>query len=264
MKWTNDENAIWLDPLDAFLSINLIPNPAGKICEIGVFKGAFLMSLLENHPKLRGLAIDPYPDSEEIKYVFFNNLESRSLKNRVEHLDDYKLVNDQEFDLIHIDGEHTESAVSKDLKFTLANLAPKGLVIIDDIWHPLFPGIISATMRVVHQGYLAPFLITRNKIFLCPVSEYVSYFNSAKKCLELNKIPYSAGEPNDSFSREGIHVSQSNSINGFDQLVVENMNRYEQLLLLGLEDPVRNNKFRCILRSFTPPIFVLFYRKLKA
>ena len=36
MKWKKDENVIFLDPLDAFLSMKLIKNPKGNLCEIGV------------------------------------------------------------------------------------------------------------------------------------------------------------------------------------------------------------------------------------
>lgn len=41
-KWKRDENVMFLDPLDAFLSMRLIKNPEGNLCEIGVYKGGFL------------------------------------------------------------------------------------------------------------------------------------------------------------------------------------------------------------------------------
>ena len=265
VKWKKDENVIWLDPLDAFLSMQLIKNPLGFLCEIGVYKGGFLMSLLENLPDLKAIAIDPYPNSEEIRDVFVKNLGERNLNSRVELFADYKTLSQREFDLIHIDGEHSESAVCKDLKFALANLSSSGIVIIDDIWHPLFPGIISATLQAVHEELLAPFLITRNKMFLCKPNEYISQFNRAKEILDQHQIPYSAGVTEGSILLgESAHISQSNSINGYDQLVVENINRYQQLVILGLENPSRHRKFKNSWKLLTPPFMILIYHTLKA
>lgn len=265
MKWIRDQNVIFLDPLDAFLSMRLIKNPQGNLCEIGVYKGGFIMALLENLPNLNAIAIDPYPNSEEIRNVFVKNLGERNLANRVELFDDYEKLAQCEFDLIHIDGEHSEAAVRKDLKFALANLSSNGIVVIDDIRHPLFPGIISATLQVVHQDFLAPFLITRNKMFLCKPSEYISQFHRAKELLDQLKIPYSAGVTEGTILHgESAIISLSNSINGYDQLVVENLTKFQQLILLGLENPVRSNKLKSILKSLTPPIIILVYRNLKA
>ena len=265
MKWIRDSNVIFLDPLDAFLSMRLINNPQGNFCEIGVYKGGFILAMLENLPNLNAIAIDPYPNSEEIRNVFCQNLGERNLANRVELFDDYEKLAQCEFDLIHIDGEHSEAAVRKDLKFALANLSSNGIVVIDDIRHPLFPGIISATLQVVHQGFLAPFLITRNKMFLCKPSEYISQFHRAKELLDQLKIPYSAGVKEGTILHgESAIISLSNSINGYDQLVVENLTKFQQLILLGLENPVRSNKLKSILKSLTPPIITLVYRNLKA
>ena len=265
VEWKRDENVIFLDPLDAFLSMRLIKNSQGTLCEIGVYKGGFIMALLENLPNLNAIAVDPYPNSEEIRNVFVKNLEERNLANRVELFDDYESLAQREFDLIHIDGEHSESAVRKDLKFALANLSQNGIVVIDDIRHPLFPGIISATIQVVHQDFLAPFLITRNKMFLCKPSEYTSKFHQAQELLDQLKIPYSAGVTEGTILHgESAIINLSNSINGYDQLVVENLTKFQQLILLGLENPVRSNKLKSILKSLTPPIITSVYQILKA
>ena len=265
VEWKRDENVIFLDPLDAFLSMRLINNPQGNFCEIGVYKGGFILAMLENLPNLNAIAVDPYPNSEEIRNVFVKNLEERNLANRVELFDDYESLAQREFDLIHIDGEHSESAVRKDLKFALANLSSNGIVVIDDIWHPLFPGIISATLQVVHQDFLAPFLITRNKMFLCKPSEYTSKFHQAQELLDQLKIPYSAGVTEGTILHgESAIINLSNSINGYDQLVVENLTKFQQLILLGLENPVRSNKLKSILKSLTPPIITSVYQILKA
>jgi hypothetical protein len=54
--------------------------------------------------------------------------------------------------------------------------------------------------------------------------------------------------------------SQDNSIKGYRQIVVENKNRYEQLILLGLASPPKRTKN--IMRDFLPPIISSFARSL--
>lgn len=217
------------------------------------------MVLLENLPQLTALAIDPYPNSDEIRDLLIANLEDRKLQDKVTLLGNYGSIDRQEFDLIHIDGEHSENAVFKDLEFATKNLSSKGIVIIDDIWHPLFPGIISATLIFVHQEILAPFLITRNKMYLCKPIEYNYHHNRAKNLVELHNIPYSGGVSEGSYLLgESAPYDQSNSIKGYNQIVVKNLNRFQQSVLLGIEKPVKKNRFRNILKSLIPPIFLRY------
>lgn len=220
------------------------------------------MVLLENLTQLTALAIDPYPNSDEIRDLLIANLNERGLNDRVTLLENYDSVAHQEFDLIHIDGEHSEKAVLNDLKFATNNLSSKGIVIIDDIWHPLFPGIISAALSFVHQEKLAPFLITRNKMYLCNPIEYNYHHNRAKNLVDLHNIPYSGGvsEGTDLLGERATY-DQANSIKGYNQIVVGNLNRFQQSLLLGLEKPVKRNQLRSIVKSLIPPIFMRYIRR---
>ena len=56
-------------------------------------------------------------------------------------------------------------------------LADKGLIVIDDIWHPLFPGVVSATMKFVHESDFVPFLSTRQKMFICRENQYEYHYS---------------------------------------------------------------------------------------
>lgn len=220
------------------------------------------MVLLENLSQITALAIDPYPNSDEIRDLLISNLYERNLSDRVILLKNYDSVTRQEFDLIHIDGEHSEKAVLNDLEFATNNLSPKGIVVIDDIWHPLFPGIISAALSFVYQEKLAPFLITRNKMYLCNPSEYNYHHNRAKNLVDLHKIPYSGGVSEGSnLLGETATYDQANAIKGFNQIVVENLNRFQQSLLLGIEEPVKRNVFRNTVKSLIPPIFMRYLRR---
>uniref|UniRef100_UPI0038F6D5A8 class I SAM-dependent methyltransferase n=1 Tax=Streptomyces niveiscabiei TaxID=164115 RepID=UPI0038F6D5A8 len=51
---------------------------------------------------------------------------------------------------IHIDGEHSRVALSKDLALATACLAEGGLIVLDDMLHPGYP-----TLMVAVQDYLA-------------------------------------------------------------------------------------------------------------
>jgi hypothetical protein len=51
---------------------------------------------------------------------------------------------------MHIDGEHSRAALSKDLELATAALAPEGVIVLDDMLHPGYPTLMVA----VHE-YLA-------------------------------------------------------------------------------------------------------------
>jgi predicted O-methyltransferase YrrM len=52
--------------------------------------------------------------------------------------------------LVHIDGEHSRAALTKDLELATAVLAPGGVIVLDDMLHPGYPTLMVA----VHE-YLA-------------------------------------------------------------------------------------------------------------
>src|SRR5690606_18367791 len=51
--------------------------------------------------------------------------------------------------LIHVDGEHSRHALSRDLELATAVLAPDGIIVLDDMLHPGYP-----TLMVAVQEYL--------------------------------------------------------------------------------------------------------------
>ena len=50
---------------------------------------------------------------------------------------------------MHIDGEHSRAALSKDLELATAVLDPAGVIVLDDMLHPGYP-----TLMVAVQDYL--------------------------------------------------------------------------------------------------------------
>ena len=45
---------------------------------------------------------------------------------------------------IHIDGEHSRAALTKDLELATAVLAPAGVIVLDDMLHPGYPTLMVA------------------------------------------------------------------------------------------------------------------------
>jgi Methyltransferase domain len=45
---------------------------------------------------------------------------------------------------LHVDGEHSRAALSKDLELATAVLAPGGVIVLDDMLHPGYPTLMVA------------------------------------------------------------------------------------------------------------------------
>ena len=90
-------------------------------------KGAFFQTVLMNNPSSRLVGIDPYPFPEgaEFRERMLLELEKLGLLSK------FKLSRDWEeipaatkFDVIHIDGEHTEAAAAYDIAGSQVLLQP--------------------------------------------------------------------------------------------------------------------------------------------
>lgn len=261
MYYVDNLDTIWVDPFDIFLSTKLLSQAESNICEIGVYKGGYLISVLMNLPKSKALAIDPFPGLEEIKNLFIKNININNLTDRVKLYDKYSEIYDYKFDLIHIDGEHSEAAVLKDLEFAIANLSTQGFIVIDDIWHPKFPGIISACLKSIHKDLLSPFLISKNKMYLCLPSQYGFYNFLSKQLLLKNNIRFSESlMKGDSIRGEAATFSQSNAINGYELLLIDRISKAEQLKVLGLSQNNQLERLKMCINFLVPP-FVIFLAK---
>jgi hypothetical protein len=75
--------------------------------------------------------------------------------------------NDVTYDVIHCDGEHSQSQVYSDLKNSLPLLKNTGLIIIDDIFYHSYPGVTAVAFDFIREYKLSPFLFTqKNCIFV--------------------------------------------------------------------------------------------------
>jgi predicted O-methyltransferase YrrM len=154
---------------------NLIIETNAQLCvEIGVLKGASLMYFAEALEITKGkvIGIDPYsmetlyneiPDKEIQKYTYEvlfneqivldnlynglskviseNNLENTISLVRSKSEDYYTNIEKESIDILHIDGNHDEEFVTKDIQFYLPLVKKGGYIIMDDT---TWPGVINS------------------------------------------------------------------------------------------------------------------------
>jgi predicted O-methyltransferase YrrM len=136
---------------------------AGPIAEIGAFEGRFFIALahaLEPGEIALGIDIFEWPNPE-VKDRFEANCLKHGIapERRVTIKADAGAMSPAELighaggdklRFIHVDGEHSRAALSKDLALATACLAEGGLIVLDDMLHPGYP-----TLMVAVQDYLA-------------------------------------------------------------------------------------------------------------
>jgi predicted O-methyltransferase YrrM len=135
---------------------------SGHAAEIGTFEGRFFIALAHALSKgERAIGIDHFewPDAGVIDR-FKKNLARHGPdddRTVVLKADSRKLKPDEllgyvpghRIRLFHIDGEHTQDHLTKDLALAHATLAPKGVICLDDMLHPGYP-----TLALTVDAYL--------------------------------------------------------------------------------------------------------------
>ena len=110
-------------------------------CEIGVLNGETSAFFLNEFPNLTLLGIDPIiPDSMEASLIGNKKIIDQNIannKDRWEFYMDYSyrvhsLFQDEHFDFIFIDGDHTYEAVSQDFELYLPKVKKGGLIFMHD------------------------------------------------------------------------------------------------------------------------------------
>jgi hypothetical protein len=157
----------------------------GHVCEIGVYRGKrFIPLYLCRRPNEVALAIDPFDDPEgaaAAEAEFRQNLDLHAGGANAMRLlrKDSATVTAAElaalaggqFRLFSVDGAHTAPAVASDLRLAAATLVDGGVVIVDDYYNDVWPGVAEATLNhltatIAEPGRLVPFGIFSTKVFL--------------------------------------------------------------------------------------------------
>ena len=176
-------------------------NQTGGIAEIGVHHGRFFYLLnstvADNH---KSYAVDIFEDQHLNVDGSGNGSLGWFLRNK--QFDRHKGQNvevvkgdstDPTLKLIHkmgrgkikyfsIDGGHNAQHVMNDLKIAEKTINNQGVVIVDDILHPCWMGVLEGTLEYL-RAYptLVPFSIGCNKLFLCKMSYLPFYLDYVKK-----------------------------------------------------------------------------------
>lgn len=167
----------WLNEKDATLSVEVaraLGRPQPRVLEIGVWKGAWTVTMAGNLPDSVQVGIDPYPRgavSEAARSRAIAQIERHGLRDRIQLVASWEELahladRPQWFDVVHIDGKHTQEAVEVDLTETDRVLADDGVVIVDDYRNVSFPGVAFAMYRFLEQADYRIFLVTENKAFI--------------------------------------------------------------------------------------------------
>jgi predicted O-methyltransferase YrrM len=129
----------------------------GPVAEIGAFEGRFFIALAHAlGPGETALAIDlfDWPDAEVIDRFQRNCARHGVPPERcIAWKADSRGMACEELlaklagrrpRFLHIDGEHSRAALSKDLELATAVLAPGGVIALDDMLHPGYPTLMVA------------------------------------------------------------------------------------------------------------------------
>jgi hypothetical protein len=167
-----------------------------SVCEIGVHHGKYLIAL-HNIFGGRSLGIDLFEAQD--KNVDWSGLGSRAISEAniaryAARPQDVTLLGQDSLDIrsreiqamideygyfafFSIDGGHTPLHVRYDLATAAQTTAPNGIIAVDDIFHPDWPGVTEGVYQwlATDAAPFVPFLITRKKLFLCSLSVQQRY-----------------------------------------------------------------------------------------
>lgn len=176
-------------------------NNNGGICEIGVHHGRFYM-LLNSTTELgeKSFAVDVF-ENQELNIDNSGNGSRFYFEDNLKNLDKHAGANtniiagdstDSALDLINtigpgtmryvsIDGGHTVEHTLNDLKIAEKIVKNNGVVILDDIMHYCWLGVIEASVKYLSQNpTLVPFAIGYNKLWMCKLSYHKKYLELFK------------------------------------------------------------------------------------
>jgi hypothetical protein len=173
-------SAIW----DCLLTHQDEMKIGGNLLEIGVYRGkSALLSAMHARREEICLFVDPVlheqtetilRDASKAACVFVRE-PSVSL-----HCNPMSLSHARSFRWIHIDGEHSGTAVHEDMTIGCQLLGENGVLVLDDFFSPIWPQITKAAFEfsAQHRSELALFLCGDNKGYFCRprrMSGYMSY-----------------------------------------------------------------------------------------
>lgn len=128
------------------------------------------------------------------------------------------------FRIFSVDGGHTRQLTVNDLTIAAANLAPGGIIVLDDVLNiESWPGVIDGlfTWLILHKTEFGPFLVGHNKVFLVERSYHGLYYHAMEKhpfwCQYLQTDP----KTNRNIHKSGSSGKNHFSWGGFEYLYID-------------------------------------------
>ncbi|CAD7927056.1 unnamed protein product [Amoebophrya sp. A120] len=131
--------------------------------EVGVNNAITSQYLLKNIPDLRLTGLDPFinvtESIQQMSYDVFGNYPDRAELIKIGSEDFVDSVPDESLDFVFIDGDHSFSAVVRDLEQWVPKVRKGGLVSGHDLFNPAFEGVFEALTLLaedyprIHYGF---------------------------------------------------------------------------------------------------------------
>jgi len=156
---------------------------AGDVAEIGAFKGRFFIAMMKALAAgEKGLAIDVFSWPTEACYdEFLANCATHGVRPEdmivwktdtrdMSVADIRSKLNDRPVRFFHIDGDHSDVCLAKDLELATAVLHPNGIISLDDMLHPGYPTLVATVMRYLkdHPDMRVVLVVDREDIVAAP------------------------------------------------------------------------------------------------
>jgi SAM-dependent methyltransferase len=173
----------WFFPIDAhlFAIANIIQKReriSGNLFEIGVHHGKtalFLSRMAAPHELLGVCDVFEQQDLNRDRSgagnreIFLRHMQKHGAAVRVFAKPSSELTVEDTTSrcrFFHIDGGHRPEDVMNDLAVAERALLPDGIIAVDDVFNPNWPGVSEGFYRFVASGALAPIAIGGNKVLL--------------------------------------------------------------------------------------------------
>ena len=188
-------------------------NQKGGVAEIGVYMGRFFLLLRSMLDKAEpSFGIDVFEDQDRnLDFSGTDRAQEKIFEGYVEKYDVFKgegvvtikgdstsSATQAEFAkhipkgsirYFSVDGGHTKIHTLNDLKIAEEYVADGGVVILDDINHPHWMGVMDGLVEYLRTNpTLVPFAIGHNKLFLCKYPYHQRYLETAQKSSSATKL----------------------------------------------------------------------------
>ena len=168
----------------------------GPVAELGAFEGRFFIALakaLQDGERALGIDIFEWPNPQVIDRFEANcvrhsvptekRITWKADSNKMAPGELLAKLGGEKVRLIHVDGEHTQAALTKDLELATAVIKDGGVIVLDDMLHPGYPTLMLAVQAYLdrHPDMTVLCIVDRESIFaatkfiLCQKSWFKKY-----------------------------------------------------------------------------------------